>query len=141
MAIRILFKGKDGKLLSGVYTLLLHREEIKSFLQGFESELNAHYRVNDPKKGKYLFAGVSPLGYHGCKYWYLDPSKSCKTGEYVWVRMGRHDREQMVYVDCVRWFAEDEEPYPHDLAKKVLRQTTEEEAKTAEDFCLRRLLF
>ena len=39
----------------------------------------------------------------------------------------------MAYVDCVRWFAEDEEPYPHEKAKKVLRQTTEEENKKAEE--------
>lgn len=40
----------------------------------------------------------------------------------------------MAYVDCVRWFSEEEEPYPHDKAKKVLRQTTEEEHREAERF-------
>ena len=86
------------------------------------------------KENKRLYVGVSPYPYRGKGYWYIDESGQTLPKTYVWVRMGRHDREQMVYVDCVRWFAEDEEPYPHDLAKKVLRQTTEDEAKTAEDF-------
>lgn len=85
-------------------------------------------------ENKRLYVGVSPYPYRGKGYWYIDESGQSLPKTYVWVRMGRHDREQMVYVDYVRWFAEDEEPYPHDLAKKVLRQTTEEEAKTAEDF-------
>lgn len=86
------------------------------------------------KGNKRLYVGVSPYPYRGKGYWYIDESGQTLPKTYVWVRMGRHDREQMVYVDCVRWFAEDEEPYPHDLAKKVLRQTTEDEAKTAEEF-------
>ena len=85
-------------------------------------------------KNKRLYVGVSPYPYRGKGYWYVDESGQSLPKTYVWVRMGRHDRERMVYVDCVQWFAEDEEPYPHDLAKKVLRQTTEEEAKTAEEF-------
>ena len=133
MAIRILFKGKDGKLLSGVYTLLLHRAEIKSFLQGFEKEFNAHYRVDAPKDGKYLFAGVSPLGYHGCKYWYLDPTKTCKTGDYVWVRMGRHNLEQIVYVDEARYFDDDTAPYNPLRVKQVLRKATAKELSLVTD--------
>ena len=85
-------------------------------------------------ENKCLYVGVSPYPYKGKSYWYIDESGQTLPKTYVWVRMGRHDREQMVYVDCVRWFLEDEEPYPHDLAKKVLRQTTEDEAKTAEEF-------
>ncbi|MBR2341641.1 MAG: hypothetical protein IKA72_04465 [Clostridia bacterium] len=133
MAIRILFKDKAGQLLSGVYTLLLHRAEIKSFLQGFEAELNAHYRSSALKKGKYLFAGVSPLGYHGCKYWYLDPTKSCKTGEYVWVQMGRHNTEQIVYVDEARYFNDDNAPYDPSRVKQVLRKATEKEIRLLRD--------
>ena len=86
------------------------------------------------KENKRLYVGVSPYPYRGKGYWYIDESGQTLPKTYVWVRMGRHDREQMVYVDYVRWFAEDEEPYPHDLAKKVLRQTTENESKTAEEF-------
>lgn len=129
MAIRILFKGKDGKFLSGVYTLLLHREEIKSFLNGLESEFNAYYRATAPEHGKYLFAGVSPLGYHGCKYWYLDPTKTCKTGEYVWVRMGRRNIEQIVYVDEARYFDDDNAPYAPSRVKQILRKATQDELK------------
>ncbi len=127
IAIRLLFKGKNGKLLSGVYTLLLHRAEIKSFLEGFQEELNAHYRMLQPQSGKYLFVGVSPLGYRGCKYWYLDPSKTCQTGEYVWVRMGRRDREQMVYVDEARYFDDENAPYDPSRVKQVLRKATKKE--------------
>lgn len=86
------------------------------------------------KEKKRLYVGVSPYPYKGKSYWYVDDSGMSRAGTYVWVRMGRHDREQMAYVDCARWFAEEEEPYPHDKAKKVLRQTTEEEDKEAEKF-------
>lgn len=133
MAVRILFKGKGGKLLSGVYSLLLHRAEIKSFLEGFEKELNAHYQSDKQQSGKYLFAGVSPLGYHGCKYWYLDPTKTCKAGDYVWVRMGRHNLEQIVYVDDARYFDDDTAPYDPTRVKQVLRKATSEEQSAITD--------
>lgn len=85
-------------------------------------------------ENKRLYVGVSPYPYRGKSYWYIDDNGVTEAGSYVWVRMGRHDREQMVYVDCVRWFSEDEEPYPRAQTKKVLRQTTEEEQKKAEEF-------
>ena len=84
-------------------------------------------------ENKRLYVGVSPYPYKGKGYWYIDESGVTLPKTYVWVRMGRHDREQMAYVDCVRWFTEEEEPYPHEKAKKVLRQTTEEESKKAEE--------
>ena len=133
MAIRMLFKDKAGKLLSGVYTLLLHRAEIKEFLQGIQDELNAHYRPLTQTSGKYLFAGVSPLGYRGCKYWYLDPTKTCKTGEYVWVRMGRHNTEQIVYVDEARYFDDQDAPYDPARVKQVIRKATEKEILLLKD--------
>ena len=51
---------------------------------------------------------------------------------YVWVRMGRHDREQLAYVDYVRWTTEENAPYPYEKAKRVLRQATAEEMEKAE---------
>lgn len=133
MAIRMLFKDKAGKLLSGVYTLLLHRAEIKTLLQGIQDELNASYRPIAQKKGKYLFVGVSPLGYRGCKYWYFDPTKTCKTGEYVWVCMGRHNTEQIVYVDDARYFDDEDAPYDPARVKQVLRKATEKEIQLLDD--------
>ena len=78
---------------------------------------------------KIMYVGVSPKPYRGCNYWYIDDSGLSKAGSYVWVKMGRHDREQMVYVDSVRWCEPDKAPYPLNKAKKVLRQTTKEEAE------------
>ena len=77
--------------------------------------------------GKYAFAGVSPLGAEGCNYWYLDESKALKKGDYVWVRMGRHDLEQIVYVDDVRYYDEETAPYEPERVKKVLRKATDDE--------------
>jgi hypothetical protein len=113
--------------------LLLHRAEIKVLLQGIQDELNASYRPIAQKKGKYLFVGVSPLGYRGCKYWYLDPTKTCKTGEYVWVCMGRHKTEQIVYVDDARYFDDEDAPYDPARVKQVLRKATEKEIQLLDD--------
>ena len=79
--------------------------------------------------GKHVFVGVSPRGYTGCNYWYLDPSDSIVAGDYVWVRMGRHNTEQVVYVDSVRRFDEQTAPYDPSAVKQVLRKATEKEIK------------
>ena len=85
------------------------------------------------QKKKWLFVGVSPYPYRGKGYWYVDESGVTAPRTYVWARMGRHDREQIVYVDCVRWCEEGDVPYPAEKAKRILRQTTKEEAERAED--------
>lgn len=82
--------------------------------------------------GKVLYVGVSPYPYKGKGYWYVDEYGVTQPKTYVWVRMGRHDREQMVYVDCVCWFDKENTPYPYERAKRVLRQATEEERDRAE---------
>ena len=81
---------------------------------------------------KVLYVGVSPYPYKGKGYWYVDESGITQPKTYVWIRMGRHDREQMAYVDCVCWFDKENVPYPYDRVKRVLRQTTDEERERAE---------
>ena len=66
-------------------------------------------------------------GYKGCNYWYLDPSKKVKAGDYVWARMGKHNTEQIVYVDSVRYCTEDTAPYDPLRVRKILRKATIEE--------------
>ena len=112
MAIRFLMCTADeARYLGGVYTLLLHREDIEKFASALRQE----------------FAGVSPFGYTGCNYWYFDPSGYAKKGGFVWVRMGRHNLEQIVYVDSVRRFTQDTLPYDIENMRKILRKATEEE--------------
>ena len=82
---------------------------------------------------KYLFVGVSPYPYRGKSYWYIDESGVTAPRTYVWARMGRHDREQMVYVDCVRWCDHETAPYPPEKTKRIIRQATAQEAESAEN--------
>ena len=81
----------------------------------------------------YLFVGVSPRGYRGCNYWYIDEEKQTLAGNYVWVAMGRHDTEQVVYVDSVRLCDKNTAPYPVDKARRVLRQATEADVAAAKE--------
>ena len=127
MAIRMLFRGKKGAFLDGVYSLLLHREEIKEFALALRKEYNEIYVKRIHGVGKYAFAGVSPLGYNGCNYWYLDESNQVKAGDYVWVKMGSHNTEQIVFVDSVRHFKEELAPYPVDRVRRILRPATQTE--------------
>ena len=132
MAIRLLMRSKDkNRFLVGVYTVLLHREEILSFAQKLRTEFDAAYGKYVHGRGKFAFVGVSPLGYAGCQYWYLDPTETVEKGEYVWVRMGKQDIEQIVYTDCVRYFNDDTAPYDPETVKQILRKATEEEAQKA----------
>ena len=84
------------------------------------------------KEKKILYVGVSPHPYKGKGYWYVDEYGLTQPKTYVWVRMGRHDREQLAYVDCVRWVTEESAPYPYEKAKRVLRQASEKEQEKAE---------
>ncbi len=83
-------------------------------------------------RDRILYVGVSPYPYRGRGYWYVDEDGVTQPHTYVWVRMGRHDRQQMAYVDCVRWCDKTDVPYPYEQAKKVIRQTTEGEREEAE---------
>ncbi len=128
MAIRLLMRSKDKKsFLGGVYSLLLHRAEIESFLAELWKEYEKNLSQLARGNGKYLFVGVSPLGYQGCNYWYLDETGNTRAGEYVWVRMGRRNTEQIAYVDAVRYFDEDTAPYDVKKVKRILRKATKEE--------------
>ena len=127
MAVRLLMRTNKKAFLGGVYTLLLHREEIVDFANKLREEYNKTFTKRVHGRGNVLFVGVSPLGYKGCNYWYLDPSGVAKAGDYVWVQMGSHNTEQIVYVDSVRYFTEESAPYPIYSVKQVLRDATPEE--------------
>ena len=130
MALRILMRSKDtNAYLGGVYSLLFHRKEIETFVAALREEFYKVYIPSKPAKAKYLFVGVSPKGYKGCNYWYLDKSGESKAGDYVWVRMGRHNTEQIVYVDNARWFDKESAPYEPAYVKQVLRKATDDETE------------
>ena len=133
MAIRLLMRSTDKKnFLGGVYSVVLHRAEIESFVAELRKEFDKAFARYGRGKGKYLFVGVSPRGYRGCNYWYLDPTGTTLPGDFVWVRMGRHNTEQIVYVDSVKFCDEGTSPYPPDRVKQVLRKATEEEIENIE---------
>ena len=128
MRISLLMRSKSKKnFFGGVYSLLLHRAEIEVFVEELRKEFDTAFSKYGFGRGKYLFVGVSPQGYRGCNYWYLDPTGTTLPGDYVWVRMGRHNTEQIVFVDIVRFFNADTAPYPPDRVKQVLRKATQEE--------------
>ncbi len=131
MAVRLLMRSKNKKkFLGGVYSLHLRRKEIEAFVKDLRVEYDKNYVERVPGRGKYAFAGVSPLGYSGCNYWYLDEKKELKKGDYAWVCMGRHNREQIVYVDSVRLFNDEDAPYNPATVKRILRKATKEEIKS-----------
>jgi len=80
---------------------------------------------------KILYVGVSPKPYFGCNYWYVDESGLTKPKTFVWVKMGRHDTLQMVYVDSVKWCKLEKVPYDYNRAKRIIRQATNEEMEIA----------
>lgn len=130
MAIRLLMRSADKKrFLGGVYTFLAHKKDVQRFATEMREALDTHYNRFAATSGKYLFVGVSPMGYHHCSYWYLDECKSVKAGDFVWVRMGRHNTEQIVTVDRVCYYNADNAPFPPEIIKRVLRKATQEEIK------------
>ncbi len=123
MVIRLLMRSSHKKrLLGGVYSVLLHREDIEKFATSLREEFDVAFAKFERKKGKHLFVGVSPRGYKGCNYLYVDPTKTVKKGDYVWVQMGKHNVEQIVYVDSVRYCDDDTMPYAPERARSVLRK-------------------
>ncbi len=131
MAVRLLMRSKDGsRFLGGVYTLLLHRTELENFVEDLQREYAEICVQRVHGMGKYLFVGVSPFGYRGCNYRYLDPTGTVVAGEYVWVRMGRHNTEQIVCVDSARYYGEEDAPFSPARVKQVLRKATAEEIET-----------
>lgn len=128
MAVRLMMRSaKKEKFVDGVYSILLHRKDVEKFASELKEEFDEIFGKLVHGTGEYLFVGVSPKGYHGCNYWYLDPTKSVKAGDCVWVKMGRHNTEQTVYVDSVRYFDENSAPFDPATVKRVLRMATEQE--------------
>lgn len=79
----------------------------------------------------YCFVGVSPKGRYGCNYWYIDEEQKSRPDTYVWVCMGKKNREQIVYVDSVQYCSIENAPYDVEKAKRILRQATDEESENA----------
>lgn len=125
-AMHLLLKSRDNKcFFGGVYSFVLHREELEKFARELRAEFEEAYRSLNKGKGKYLFVGVSPEGFSGCNYWYLDPTKTVRAGDSVWVRMGKHNTEQIAYVDSVRYYDEDNAPYDPQTVKRILKKAEE----------------
>jgi hypothetical protein len=132
MALRILMRSQSSRrYLGGVYTLLLGREEIAAFVRALRWEFYSVYSAYAAGKGEHAFVGVSPLGYQGCNYWYYDETGEVKSGDYVFVRMGKNATEQIVFVDCARRFSLETAPYDPKRVKRVLRKATAEEVAVA----------
>ena len=128
VAVRLLMRSADKRrFIGGVYTLLMHRADVESFSSDLWKEMQEIYPKRVHGRGKFVFAGVSPLGYSGCNYWYLDESKQVAQGDYVWVRMGKHNTEQIVLVDSVRRFTPITVPFDPNAVKRILRKATPEE--------------
>ena len=128
MLVRLLMRGKQNPgFLGGVYSLVLHRKELRQFMDALRLEFDLVYTQRIHGVGEYHFVGVSPQGCYGCNYWYLDPSKQAKKGDYVWIVMGKHHREQIAYVDSVRLCSNETAPYDPERVKRVLRIATKNE--------------
>lgn len=108
----------------------IREREIDIISRELRSELDLLIPNNGNAKGKYRFVGVSPRGYRGCYYWYLDCMDQIQPGEYVWVKMGRHNTEQVVFVDGVLLCNDNDAPYDINLVKRVLRRATEKEIQS-----------
>ncbi len=135
----ILFAGVEVVLIPDNKTVCFRFDNATVKMDGREAgELSLALRSQLERSGvrdesgeeKYRFVGVSPRGNRGCYYWYLDPTFSVCEGDYVWVKMGRHNTEQVVYVDGIRRCGEENVPYPVQRAKHVLRKATEREIET-----------
>lgn len=129
MLIHLALQSAQGNFLGGAQSFMFHRQEIEAFASALREEFYQIFAKYAKGKGKYLFVGVSPLGYKGCNYWYLDKSGKTKAGDHVWVRMGRRNLEQIVLVDSVRYFTADTAPYSPDKVRQVLRPVSNHEDK------------
>ena len=127
VAIRMLLRSETNGFLGGVYSILLHRTEIERFAKDLRREFDRAYAQLFDQNGKYYLVGLSPIGYKGCNYWYLDKTRTVQAGEYVVARMGRHNTEQLLYVDSVRTFNDDTLPVDLTRTRSVMRKATKEE--------------
>lgn len=130
MLVRLLMRStKNKQFLGGVNSFIFHRKDVEKFAADLRKEFDAIYAQLVPGSGEFMFVGVSPLGYQGCNYWYYSPEGNVEKGEYVWVTMGRHNLEQIVYVDSVRYFDKDGAPYDPERVKQILRKATPSETE------------
>ncbi len=123
----LFYSNSKQNTLGGVYTLFFSKIEVATFADVLQFELQAYVDERNARRGEYMFVGVSPQGYKGCNYWYLDTKKQTKTHSYVWVKMGKSSTLQLVYVDNVRYFSMAEAPYDVSSLKQVEGQASEED--------------
>lgn len=128
---RVLMRAKDKSFLGGVYSVMLHRKELKIFADALRVEFDEIFAHQISGSGQLHFIGVSPLGFSGCKYWYFDATRKVKAGDYVWVRMGRHDLEQIVCVDTVKRCNPDSLPCLEKQIKEMIKLATDAEVQNA----------
>ena len=134
MAIRMLMRSADKrKFLGGVQTYLAHRKEIEEFALALRTIYDKICGERVHGTGEFHFVGVSPLGYKHCSYWYLDESKQAQAGDFVWVKMGSHNTEQIVTVDRVFRCDEKGAPFPPSHVKRVLKMASQEESQALKE--------
>ena len=127
----LFYSATEKNTLGGVYTIIIPKNALKLFVSALQEEYMPYAEELSKRKGKYMLVGVSPQGYKGCNYWYLDEHKKTKPKTFVWVKMGRGNTLQLVYVDSVRCYNEDEAPYDISLLKRVEKQATKEDEEEA----------
>lgn len=127
----LFYSNKEKNTIGGVYSVIIPRNALKLFAETLQTELRPYTDEQNKRRGKYMFVGVSPQGYKGCNYWYLDPEKKTKPNTFVWVKMGRGNALQLVYVDNVRRFDEVSAPYDVTLVKRIVGQATQEDIAEA----------
>lgn len=129
MDMRLVLSSKREQF--GEFAFSVDKEQLKVFAYQLNEELSPYLRALSKCHGKYMFVGVSPQGYKGCNYWYFDPEKKTQPNTFVWVKMGRNETLQLVYVDSVRRFNEYSAPCSIDTKKRVLKQANEEDIAQA----------
>lgn len=127
----LFFSAKAKNTLGGVYTIIIPKNALKLFALRLQEEYKPYAEELSKQRGKYMFVGVSPQGYKGCNYWYLDTQKKTKPNTFVWVKMGRGNTLQLVYVDSVRCYNADNAPYDVTLLKRVEKQASKEDEEEA----------
>lgn len=134
LAFNLLFYSeRERNTLGGVYSFLIPKTALRLFADSIKTELQPYADVISKRRGKYMFVGVTPQGYKGCNYWYLDPEKKTEPNTFVWVKMGRAQTLQLVYVDNVRYFNDEDAPYSVDAVKRIERQATPADIQQAKN--------
>ena len=66
------------------------------------------------------------------EYSYLDENHIADYDSYVWVPVGKDNKEKIAFVVDLEDYTADKVPFPIDRVKKILRLATDEEVATIE---------